>query len=105
MYHATLDRPLNGSEANRFASGTLMLNSENKPLMPAGLEVLGEKEAKVSIQEGRYHQVRRMFAAVGNHVVNLHRIAIGGLQLPDDLEEGEWRIATREEIASVFLHK
>jgi len=102
VYHATLDRPLDGHEAALFASGTLVLNSETKPLLPAPLEVLGEMEALITLHEGRYHQVRRMFAAAGNHVLSLKRISIGGLQLPDDLPEGEWRILIPEELAAVF---
>lgn len=102
VYQVQLDRPLEGHEAELFASGTLELNSETRPLLPAKLEVLGEKEALVTLHEGRYHQVRRMFAAAGNHVLALKRISIGGLKLPDDLEEGEWRELTPEELASVF---
>lgn len=90
VYHVVLDRPLEGHEAEQFASGTMVLRAESKPLLPAELEVLGEKEALVTLHEGRYHQVRRMFAAVGNHVVDLKRIRIGGLDLPADLEEGGW---------------
>ena len=78
-YVATLDRPLSGEEAALFASGTLMLEGEDKPLLPARLEVLGPNEARLTIEEGRYHQVRRMFAAMGNHVTALHRDRIGGL--------------------------
>jgi len=102
VYHVTLDRALEGHEAELFASGTLMLNSETKPLLPAQLEVVGEKEALITLHEGRYHQVRRMFAATGNHVLELKRISIGGLKLPEDLEEGDWRPITEEELASVF---
>ncbi|MEX1115688.1 MAG: pseudouridine synthase [Akkermansiaceae bacterium] len=102
IYLAVLDRPLEGHEGALFASGTLMLNSETRPLLPAKLDVLDEKQALVTLHEGRYHQVRRMFAAAGNHVLGLKRISIGGLQLPDDLEEGEWRILEPEEIVSVF---
>ena len=102
VYHVTLDRPLDGHEAALFASGTLVLNSETKPLLPAPLEILGAKEALITLHEGRYHQVRRMFAAAGNHVLTLRRICIGGLQLPDDLPEGEWRILTQDELAAVF---
>ncbi len=102
VYHVTLDRPLEGHEGELFASGTLVLNNENRPLLPAALEVLGEKEAKVTLHEGRYHQVRRMFAAAGNHVVDLKRISIGGLSLPENLEEGAWRELTAEELAAVF---
>lgn len=98
VYHVTLDRPLEGHEAALFASGELSLRSDSKPLLPAALEVLGEKEALITLHEGRYHQVRRMFAAAGNHVTALKRISIGRLQLPDDLEEGEWRELTADEL-------
>jgi len=103
-YHAVLDRPMRGDEAAIFASGELMLNSESKPLLPAGLDVLSEREAIVTLHEGRYHQVRRMFAAVGNHVLDLKRISIGSFVLPDDLAEGDWRIITQAELELV-LHR
>ena len=102
FYHVTLDRPLEGHEADVFASGTLLLASETRPLLPAKLEVLGEKEALITLHEGRYHQVRRMFASTGNHVTGLKRISIGGLQLPDSLEEGSWRALEPEELARIF---
>lgn len=102
VYHAVLDRPLEGHEGATFASGELMLNSETKPLLPAKLEVIGEKEALITLHEGRYHQVRRMFAAVGNHVLELRRISIGGLKLPEDLEEGEWRVLSPEDRDNLF---
>ena len=101
-YLASLDRPLTGEEGALFAAGGLMLEGETKPLAPAVLEPLGEKAARLTIQEGRYHQVRRMFAAAGNHVVTLRREAIGGLELTDDLEPGAWRIATEADIAAVL---
>jgi 16S rRNA pseudouridine516 synthase len=102
VYHVILDRPLDGHEAALFASGTLVLNSETKPLLPAKLEVLGEKEALVTLHEGRYHQVRRMFAATGNHVLQLQRRSIGGLRLPENLEDGEWRELSPEERTAIF---
>jgi len=102
VYHAVLDRPLTGKEVALFASGTLLLNAESKPLLPAPLEVLGEKEALVTLHEGRYHQVRRMFAAAENHVVSLRRLSIGGLSLPTDLAEGEWRELAPEELDAIF---
>lgn len=101
-YLATLDRPLEGHEAETFASGTLVLESETEALAPAVLEPLDDRRAHLTITEGRYHQVRRMFAAVGNHVVALHRDRIGGLALPDDLAPGEWRILTAAEQAAIF---
>jgi 16S rRNA pseudouridine516 synthase len=75
-----------------------MLNGETKPLLPAQFEKIGECEALVTLHEGRYHQVRRMFAAAGNHVLELKRLSIGGLKLPEDLEEGDWRALSAEEI-------
>jgi len=102
VYHAVLDRPLTGKEVALFASGTLLLNGESKPLLPAPLELLGEKEALVTLHEGRYHQVRRMFAAAENHVVSLRRLSIGGLSLPTDLAEGEWRELASEELDAIF---
>lgn len=102
IYHASLDRPLQGHEAGLFASGTLLLNGETKPLLPATLEVLGPKEALISLHEGRYHQVRRMFAAAGNHVSTLKRISIGGLKLPEELAEGEWKIVEEAELKALF---
>jgi 16S rRNA pseudouridine516 synthase len=101
-YIATLDRPLNGSEAEAFGAGTLMLEGETEPLAPAEFEPIGVTEARLTITEGRYHQVRRMFAAVGNHVTALHRDRIGGLALPTDLGAGAWRILTPEEQAAIF---
>lgn len=102
VYHATLDRPLQGHEGDLFASGTMLLHGETKPLLPAGFEAVGERQALVTLHEGRYHQVRRMFAATGNHVTALQRIRIGGLDLPADLAEGEWRIATADDLATMF---
>ncbi|HEV7384576.1 MAG TPA: 16S rRNA pseudouridine(516) synthase, partial [Phenylobacterium sp.] len=98
----TLDRPLRGDEAAAFAAGTLLLEGEKDPLAPAMLEPLGPDLARLTITEGRYHQVRRMFAAVGNHVTALHRDRIGGLALPQDMEPGAWRVLTPEEQASIF---
>lgn len=100
-YRVQLARPLTGEEAAIFAAGTLMLRSEKTPLLPAQLETVGPTEALVTIVEGRYHQVRRMFAAVGNHVESLRRERVGGLSL-GDLAEGNWRLLTAEETASIF---
>jgi 16S rRNA pseudouridine516 synthase len=105
IYHATLDRPLEGHEAALFASGTLVLHGDTKALLPAPLEALGTHEALVTLHEGRYHQVRRMFAAAGNHVLTLHRLSIGGLRLPNELAPGAWRPLSAAELATVFQGK
>jgi 16S rRNA pseudouridine516 synthase len=101
VYEATLARPLRGDEAALFASGTLMLESEQKPLLPAELETLAPQCVRLTLHEGRYHQVRRMFAAVGNHVDALHRPQVGGLSL-GALAEGEWRILDDADRAALF---
>lgn len=102
VYRATLARPLAGTEGALFASGGLMLEGDDKPLKPALLEVVSPTEARVSVTEGRYHMVRRMFAAVGNHVEALHRERLGGLALPDDLAPGDWRLLDQAEIDAIF---
>ena len=101
VYAATLAEELRGDEAALFASGTLMLENEKTPLLPAELEVLEARRARLTLHEGRYHQVRRMFAAVGNHVQALHRERIGGLEL-GGLPEGQWRILGEEDRARLF---
>jgi 16S rRNA pseudouridine516 synthase len=101
IYEATLARDLRGDEAETFASGKLMLESEKEPLAPARLEVLGPRQARLTLTEGRYHQARRMFAAAGNHVETLHRGRVGDLTL-GDLPAGQWRILRADEVQLVF---
>lgn len=101
-YLVTLDRPLRGDEGEIFASGTLMLEGEDKPLLPAVLEPLSPTSAHVTVTEGRYHQVRRMFAAAGNHVTALHRDRVGDLDLPADLAPGAYRLLGEAEVAAVL---
>ena len=101
-YRVTLDRPMAGDEGALFASGQMMLESDDKPLLPAALETISPTEALLTITEGRYHQVRRMFAAVGNHVTALHRDRVGGLELPADLAAGQWRQMSAAEVAAMF---
>ncbi len=102
VYRAKLARPLTGTEGDLFASGDLMLAGETKPLAPAALEVVSDTEARLTVTEGRYHQVRRMFAATGNHVEALHRERLGGLALPADMAPGAWTLLRAEEIALIF---
>lgn len=100
-YDARLANDLRGDETELFASGTLMLESEETPLAPAKLEIIEPRLVRLTITEGRYHQVRRMFAAAGNHVDKLHRSRIGGLEL-GDLDEGMWRLLNAGDIAGLF---
>ena len=101
IYEATLAQDLRGDEAALFASGTLVLESETTPLLPARLDVLGPRHARLTLHEGRYHQVRRMFAATGNHVEALHRPQVGGLAL-DGLPEGQWRALDAADLDRLF---
>ena len=101
-YRAWLARPLRGDEAAVCAAGTLMLRGESKPLLPAVLQPLGPTEATLTIGEGRYHQVRRMFAALGNHVEALHRETVGGLAMPSDHAAGTYRALDASEVAAIF---
>ena len=83
-YEVTLDRDLDaGQLAPLFASGTLLLRGEDKPCLPARLEITGPRTARLTITEGRYHQVRRMFASQGWHVEALHRTRFGRHELRD----------------------
>lgn len=101
-YRATLAQSLSGNEVEIFASGTLMLEGETKPLEPATLKILSTHEVSLTITEGRYHQVRRMFAATGNHVEQLHRVSIGRLNLLKDLTSSEWKQLTKSDIDLIF---
>jgi 16S rRNA pseudouridine516 synthase len=101
VYEATLARDLRGDEVKVFASGKLMLESEKLPLAPAELEIIDPRHARLTLTEGRYHQARRMFAAVGNHVEELHRSRVGGLEL-GDLKEGQWRLLEAADVQRLF---
>ena len=101
VYEVSLASNLRGDEAATFASGTLLLEAEHTPLAPAAMETIDPRRARLTLTEGRYHQVRRMFAAVGNHVEALHRSRIGGLSL-DGLSAGEWRPLDDADIARLF---
>ncbi|WMC10596.1 16S rRNA pseudouridine(516) synthase RsuA [Oceanimonas pelagia] len=99
-YRVDLAEPLAAGTAERFAEG-LLLNGEDRATLPATLEVLSPTHVLLTIQEGKYHQVKRMFAAVGNRVTALHRLRIGDIVLDNALAEGEWRPLTPEEVASI----
>lgn len=79
----------------------VQLNSENDLTKPATVEISSPREILLTISEGKYHQVKRMLAAVGNKVLELHRQQIGDIILGDDLVEGQWRYLTAEEVSSI----
>ncbi len=91
VYEVTVDADLPPGLGELFASGTLLLEDEDKPCLPAQLEVLGPREATLEIVEGRYHQVKRMFASQGCNVTRLHRSRFGELTL-EGLAPAQWRL-------------
>lgn len=90
--------PIQDSYIDEFSAG-ILLRDETKPTKPAKLEILTETSARLTLTEGKYHQVKRMFGAMGNRVTKLHRESVGGVNL-GNLEEGEFRALTEEEVAA-----
>ena len=90
VYRATVDRDLAPELVPLFAGGTLRLDDEEAPCAPAELKIAAPREAELTLIEGKYHQVRRMFAACGATVLTLHREKFGELTL-GDLPAGQWR--------------
>lgn len=100
-YLAELAEPLDDNAEQRLAQG-LLLRGEKTPTRPAALQRLDAQHVRITISEGRYHQVRRMFAALGNRVRQLHRERIGGLELDVALAPGQWRALSSEERSAVL---
>ena len=98
IYRVWLRDPLKVCTQERFTEG-VQLQGESGLTRPALLKQVDDKEVLLTITEGKYHQVKRMFAAVGNKVVALHREQIGDVAL-SDLPEGHWRYLTEQEVAS-----
>lgn len=95
IYHVELDIPVTEEMARGFEEGVELNDGVCKE---AGLEIVGEYAARVTLKEGRYHQIKRMFGCYGAKVVALHRLAMGNLHLPDDLAIGECRELTEDEL-------
>lgn len=100
VYRVGLSRPIADDVAIKFEQG-IQLQGEKKLTAPAILDVISQKEVLLTITEGKFHQVKRMFAAVGNRVVSLHRERIGQINL--DVAIGQWRYLSTDEIASFSL--
>jgi len=101
IYRVWLADPVQPDYAEKLAEG-IELRNERELTLPAQMEVIDEKEVLLTIHEGKYHQVKRMFAALGNKVVGLHREKVGLIELDEYLEPGEYRYLSEEEIASVW---
>ena len=97
-YRMMLAEPISDAALQALEEG-VMLNGESHATLPAKAQRLAEQEIYLTIQEGKYHQVKRMLAAVGNKVVSLHRDQIGELTLDEQLQAGEFRELTEQEVA------
>lgn len=99
VYEAVVDGVLDEGDAAAFAAGIPL---KDFTALPAKLEVLAENRARVTVQEGKYHQVKRMFGARGKPVLALHRASFGPLQLDETLCPGQFRELTGEETAALY---
>ncbi len=90
VYLATTKHPLDQAQIDQLLAGVL-LHDEPEPIVAAAAEIVDEHTLRLTVTEGKYHQVKRMVAAVGNRVEALHRAAVAELELPADLKPGEWR--------------
>ncbi len=100
VYYVWLAEDLDEQAADNIRAGVLLKGDKHKTL-PAELTVVTPREVRLTLTEGRYHQVKRMFAAVGNHVEQLHRESIGAIVLDEMLEPGEWRYLSTDEVQSI----
>ena len=97
VYEVTCKHPVTQGMVDRLLAG-VVLDDDPKPVHAAACSITGEHTLSLTLTEGKYHQVKRMVAAVGNRVEGLHRSRIGGLSLPADLAPGQWRWLTADEL-------
>ena len=102
VYEVTTAEPITAETAMRFQQG-IYFAYEDLTTQPAELQILSAQRAQITIYEGRYHQIKRMFHAVGNRITSLHRLSMGAIQLDPQLAAGQYRNLTRQEIESVAL--
>jgi len=100
VYEVTTKHPVDDAQVTRLLAG-VVLDDDPKPVRAAACELAGPLHLSLTLTEGKYHQVKRMVAAVGNRVETLHRSRIGILALPDDLAPGQWRWLRPEEVEAL----
>ncbi len=100
VYEVTVKHPLDERQVQRLLQG-VVLDDDPKPVAAAACEAVSELHLRLTLTEGKYHQVKRMVAAVGNRVEGLHRSRIGGLALPADLAPGQWRWLAAADLAAI----
>jgi 16S rRNA pseudouridine516 synthase len=100
VYEVTVKHPLDARQVQKLLDG-VVLDDDPKPVRAAACEAVGEFHLRLTLTEGKYHQVKRMVAAVSNRVEGLHRSQIGGLVLPADLAPGQWRWLSAADLALI----
>ena len=100
VYEVGTADPVDARQVKRLLEG-VVLDDDPRPVRAAACEATGENALQLVLTEGKYHQVKRMLAAVGNRVVTLHRSRIGNLSVPGDLPAGHWRWLTSEQLVAV----
>jgi 16S rRNA pseudouridine516 synthase len=100
VYEVTTKHPLDAKQVDRLLEG-VVLDDDPRPVRAAACEMVDEHHLRLTLTEGKYHQVKRMLAAVSNRVEGLHRSRIGGLALPDDLAPGQWRWLGQSDLAAL----
>ena len=100
VYEVTTKHPLDDSQVSRLLAG-VVLDDDPRPVLAAACEIVDEHHLRLTLTEGKYHQVKRMLAAVSNRVEGLHRSRIGTLELPPDLAPGQWRWLGASDLAAL----
>ena len=100
VYEVGVKHPLDARQVSRLLAG-VVLDDDPAPVRAAACEAVAEHQLRLTLTEGKYHQVKRMLAAVGNRVETLHRSKIGGLRLPDDLAPGQWRWLSEADLSLI----
>jgi 16S rRNA pseudouridine516 synthase len=101
VYEVTCCHPVEACQTDRLLNG-VVLDDDPKPVKAAACHQVDANRLRLTLTEGKYHQVKRMIAAVGNRVESLHRSRIGPISLPDDLKPGEWRWLTTDQVAGLM---
>ncbi|MFZ2217114.1 MAG: 16S rRNA pseudouridine(516) synthase [Rhodoferax sp.] len=100
VYEVTVKHPLDEVQVSKLLSG-VVLDDDPKPVRAAACEAVASHHLRLTLTQGKYHQVKRMVAAVSNRVEGLHRSQIGGLRLPDDLAPGQWCWLSEADLARI----
>ena len=104
VYEVGCDRPVDATQVEQMLRG-VVLDDDPLPVLAEGCEITGEKSLRLTLIQGKYHQVKRMVAAVGNHCTSLHRSAFGALTLADGPASGQWRFVSDAERAALMAKK